>query len=66
MVLNAWQRLDRVIPGLPFGNRSSGSATISSDPNTRDTCTGTASSTTLTTAGSTFANGDVLLRLNLI
>jgi hypothetical protein len=60
-VLNTYQRLDRVLPGLPFGNGSAGSVTISSDPNTRDTCTGTASSTTLTTGSATFANGDVLL-----
>jgi hypothetical protein len=59
--LNSWQKLDRVISGKPFGSGVDGSATISSDPNTRDTCTGTATSTTLTTGGSTFANGDVLL-----
>jgi len=60
--LNVWQKLTRVIPGCPFGSGVDGaysSATILTL--TKDSCSGTASSTTLTTAGSTFANGDILL-----
>jgi len=61
-VLNAWQKIDRVITGLPFGNGSDGAYSSATIPTlTKDSCSGSSSSTTLTTAGSTFANGDVLL-----
>lgn len=60
--LNSWQRIDRVLPGFPFGNGADGAYSSATIPTlTKDSCSGTSSSTTLTTAGSTFANGDVLL-----
>lgn len=61
-ILNSFQRIDRVLPGFPFGNGSDGAYSSATIPTlTKDSCSGTATSTTLTTAGSTFANGDVLL-----
>ena len=42
--LNSWQKISRVLSS-DFGDGASGSATISSDPNTRATFTGTATST---------------------
>lgn len=60
-VLNTWQRLDRVLSGKPFGDGSAGSATISSDPNTRATITGTATQTTSTIGSAILSNGDVVL-----
>lgn len=60
-VLNAWQRIDRVISGRPWGDGFTGSATVSSDPNTRATITGTAASTSGTAGSTSFANGDVVL-----
>lgn len=61
-VLNDWQKLDRVLNGQPFGNGVDGAYSSATIPTlTKDSCSGTATSTTLTTTGSTFANGDVLL-----
>jgi len=61
-VLNAWQKIDRVLTGLPFGDGSDGAYSSATIPTlTKDSCSISATSTTLTTAGSTFANGDVLL-----
>lgn len=58
--LNSWQRIDRVLAGMPWGNGSNGNATISSDPNTRATCTGTAGTTSLSLGSAILANGDVI------
>lgn len=61
MALNAWQLLTRVLPGQPFGDGADGAYSSATIPTmTRDSCSGTATSTTLTTSGSTFANGDIL------
>lgn len=61
-VLNSWQKLTRVLPGMPFGSGVDGAYSSATIPTlTKDSCSGTAASTTLTTTGSTFANGDVLL-----
>lgn len=61
MSLYAWQKIDRVLTGSSFGDGASGSATISSDPNTRATATGTASSASVTAGSTSFANGDLVL-----
>lgn len=61
MALNSWQKLTRVIPGKPFGDGADGAYSSATVPTMlKDSCSGTATSTTLTTSGSTFANGDVL------
>lgn len=60
-ILNSWQRVDRVIQGRPWGDGINGSSTISSDPNTRATITGTATQTTGTAGSTAFANGDLVL-----
>jgi hypothetical protein len=60
-VLNAWQRIDRVLPGMPFGNGSAGNATISSSPNSYATASGSASSTSLTIGSTILSNGDVFV-----
>jgi hypothetical protein len=58
--LNSWQKLSRVGIG-DFGNGSDGVLSSATIPTlTKDSCSGTATSATLTTTGSTFANGDVL------
>lgn len=58
-ILNSWQRLDRVLLGQQFGNGSAGTATISADPNTRATVTGTAATSTSTLGSAILSNGDV-------
>jgi len=59
-VLNSWQKLDRVLSGKPFGDGSSGNATISSDPATRASLTTVASGETAITIGTAIlSNGDV-------
>ena len=59
--LNPWQKLDRVLPGLPFGNGYFGSGTIASDLNTRTTISGNAGQTTSTLGSSILSNGDVVI-----
>lgn len=59
--LNSWQKISRVMSGMPWGDGASGSATISSDPNIRASITGTATQTTGTAGSSGFANGDVVV-----
>lgn len=60
--LNAWQKISRVLPGQPFGNGSDGAYSSATIPTlTKDSCSGTSGNKTLTTSGSTFANGDILL-----
>lgn len=59
--LNDWQKISRLIEGKPFGDGSDGSLSSATIPTiTKDSCSGTDTSSTLTTTGSTFANGDVL------
>lgn len=60
-VLNSWQKITRVIQGKPFGDGVNSSATVSSDPNTRATFTGTTTQNTGTAGSSAFANGDLVL-----
>lgn len=61
-ILSSWQRIDRVLPGQPFGNGSDGALSSATIPTiTKDYCSGNADSTTLTTNGSTFATGDIIL-----
>jgi len=60
--LSQWQKIDRVLSGCPFGNGSDGaysSATIPTLVNL--SCSGTATSTTLTVSSTTLANGDIIL-----
>jgi hypothetical protein len=60
--LNSWQKITRVQTGQPFGSGGDGAYSSATVPTlTKDSCSGTSSSTTLTTSGSTFANGDLLL-----
>lgn len=51
-VLNSWQRIDRVLPGKPWGNGANGAGTISGSisngVNWHGACSGTAGNTTLT------------------
>jgi len=60
-VLNSWQRIDRVLSGRPFGDGADGNATISSDPNTRATFTGTATQSTGTAGSTAFSNDDLVM-----
>lgn len=63
-VLNAWQRIDRVLPGKPFGDGADGDATISSSAaqsQTKQGCSGAANQKNLTIASGAFTNGDVVL-----
>ncbi len=60
--LNPWQRIDRVLGGRPYGDGADGAYSSATIPTAVvDSCSITAGSTTLTTAASTFADGDVIL-----
>ena len=62
MALLAHQKLTWVLPGQPFGTGKDGDYSSATAPTlTKDSISGTSGSPTLTTAGSTFANGDILL-----
>lgn len=64
-VLNSWQKIDRVIPGKPFGDGADGDVTISSNQTqsqTKVSCSGNSGSNTLTVPSTTgFAAGDLVL-----
>lgn len=60
-ILNAWQRIDRVISGKPFGDAKDGDTTISSDPNTRTTATANAASPNATLGAGSLADGDLFV-----
>lgn len=61
-VLNAWQRLDRVLPGQPFGDGIDGAYSSATIPTVVSrSCSGSADGTTLTLGSSGFSNGDVIL-----
>jgi len=61
-VLNLWQKITRVLPGQPFGPGKDGAYSSATIPTLIDlSCSGTAAFTTLTTVGTTLANGDVVL-----
>lgn len=56
------QKLNWIAPNLPFGSGIDGAYSSATIPTlTKDSCSGTAGTSTLTTSGSTFANNDVLL-----
>ena len=60
--LNSWQRIDRVIAGKPFGDGVDGDYNSSTIPTmTYRSCSGSASSTTLTLTSAGFSNGDLIL-----
>lgn len=62
--LNSWQRIDRVLVGQPFGDGRDGAYTSGTIPTLQvKSCSGTATSTTLTadTDASPYAVGDVIL-----
>ena len=60
--LYQWQKISRVLSGLPFGNGSDGSYSSATIPTlVKDSCSGTATSKTFVTSGSTFSNGDIIL-----
>lgn len=58
--LYAWQKIDYVIPGRPFGDGVDGPITISGDPNTRTTVTGTDTQSTSTLGSAILSNGDLV------
>jgi hypothetical protein len=63
-VLNSWQKLDRVLTGLPFGNGSDGAYSSATIPTiVYKTCAGTATQTKFAadTDATPFAVGDVIL-----
>jgi hypothetical protein len=57
--LASWQKITRVLPGQPFGDKKDGNATISSDPNTRTTAVATINTTGATLGAGSLANGDI-------
>lgn len=64
MALLTHQKIQYVLPGLPFGNGADGALTVSASATqtlTDETCTGTATSTALTAGGTSIADGDVVL-----
>jgi hypothetical protein len=60
--LNSWQKITRVLPGLPFGDGIDGDYNSSSIPTmTYRSCSGSSGSTTLTLGSAGFSNGDLIL-----
>lgn len=60
--LYQWQKISRVVSGLPFGNGADGTYNSATIPTiTYKSCSGTANSSTLTLGASGFSNGDILL-----
>jgi hypothetical protein len=60
-ILNSWQRIDRVLNGLPFGDSANGAYSSGTIPSlTYRSCSGTATSSTLTIASGGYSNGDVI------
>lgn len=61
MALLAHQKISYVLPGKPHGRGTLGAFSSATAPTmTKDSCSGTAASTAFATAGSTFANGDLI------
>lgn len=61
MALYSYQLLTHVLPGQPYGDGVDGVYSSATIPTMLpDSCSGTSSSTTLTTSAATFANGDIL------
>lgn len=64
-ILNSFQKITRVRPGLPFGDGHDGALTISADTNqsvSNAGCSGSAATKTLTLdSAQSFADGDVVL-----
>lgn len=61
-VLNDWKKLTRVLPGKPFGDGVDGDYSSTTIPTmTYRSCSGSASSTTLTLTSAGFSNGDLIL-----
>lgn len=61
-VLNYWQRIDRVLPGTPFGDGADGDYSSSTiPPMVYRSCSGSSGLKTLTLSSSGFSNGDVIL-----
>lgn len=65
-VLNAWQRPDRVLPGKVFGDGVDGATTSTTIPSlANQSCSGSASSTTVTLGSADFTNGDMVLLIQM-
>lgn len=61
MALYDYQLLTHVLPGQPYGDGVDGAYSSATIPTMlTDSCSGTSSTTILTTSAATFANGDVL------
>lgn len=58
--LAEWQKITYVMPRMPFGDGKDGAATISSDPNTRTTFTGTDTQYTGTAGATSMSDGDLV------
>lgn len=59
-LLGEHQKIGRVIPDRPFGDGRDGNATISSNPNTRTTFTGTSGNATGTAGNTSISNNDLV------
>lgn len=64
MALNAWQKITRVLPGMPHGDGRDGNINVSTNTTqsqTKGSASAGAGSTSLTTNVTSFANGDVVV-----
>jgi len=60
--LDSWQKITRVLPGLPFGDGVDGAYSSATIPTmTYRSCSGSSGSTTLTLGSAGFSNGDLIL-----
>lgn len=68
MILNSWQKISRVLPSRPFGRGTLGdflsSGSVTQSLTTRS-CAGSSASPTLTLGSSGFANGDLVLIMQM-
>ncbi|MCG3203928.1 MAG: hypothetical protein KCHDKBKB_00605 [Elusimicrobia bacterium] len=66
MALNSWQKLTRVLPGQPFGDGADGAYSSATAPSMVFTgISGSSGSTSLTTEGAVYSNGDVLILMQM-
>jgi hypothetical protein len=63
--LASYQKPSRVLSGKPWGDGLNGPATLSSTPNTHATILATAGQTSATCGASTFANGDLVVLMQM-
>lgn len=64
--LNSWQKITRIMPGLPFGDGADGNYNSATIPTMLyRSCSGTSGDKTLTLASAGFTNGDLVIIIQM-